>query len=108
MIIQPPSSGQTPKPGPGRLGQTAATRAPNKDAQSAPDAETTRTDRVELSAAALELQGQLGVEKTPVHELPPDRLREIGERVAGGFYEQPGVKDVVVRLVARDLERHPG
>lgn len=108
MIIQPPSSGQTPKPGPGRVGSSAPARPTRKDAPAGPDSASGQPDRVELSDTALELQGQIGLQPTPVQELSPDRLKEVGSRLANGFYDRPEVKDAVVRRLVHDLDSSLG
>jgi hypothetical protein len=35
--------------------------------------------------------------------MEPDRLREILERIAQGYYERPEVQDAVLRKLAREL-----
>ena len=108
MIIQPPSSGQTPKTGPGRVGSSAPNRAPRKDAPAETSSGAEQADRLEISDAAIELQGQIGLQQTPILELSTARLRQVGERLADGFYDRPEVKDAVVRRLVRDLDSSQG
>jgi hypothetical protein len=108
MHIQPPSSGQTPKSGPGRVGSTGPGHAPRKDTPAATPPASEQADRVELSNTAIELQGQIGLEPTPVNSMSTERLKEVGERISGGFYDRPDVKDAVVRRLVRDLDSSLG
>jgi hypothetical protein len=58
---------------------------------------------VEISGAARELSGALEASSERVGGMEPDRLREILERIAEGYYERPEVKDQVLRKLAHEL-----
>ena len=63
---------------------------------------TPGTDKVELSSEARALLEQMGVPSGTLSELPPERVRQIFDRVAQGFYDRQEVKDEVMqRLMAR-------
>jgi hypothetical protein len=57
-------------------------------------------DQVILSAEALAAGASVNV---PRGELPVARIREIGQRLANGYYEQASVIDTVTRAVLKDL-----
>jgi hypothetical protein len=68
---------------------------------------TPARDRVELSEAARELQAQLGLDKVPIAELPPGRLREVLDRLKQGFYDRPEVRDELLRRLAGEVGPEP-
>jgi hypothetical protein len=68
----------------------------------AADGSTARADSVEVSSEARALAEASGVRPTR-SSLPPERLEQIGERLATGFYDRP---EVVAEL-ARRLVSHP-
>jgi hypothetical protein len=68
---------------------------------------TPAQDRVELSQAARELQAQLGLDKVPLAELPPERLREVLDRLKQGYYDRPEVRDEVLQRLAGELGLEP-
>lgn len=72
----------------------AAVKPPEPDARS-------NADSVDVSpdAKALAEQREARAAKS---SLPADRLKEIGDRLASGFYDRPEVIDQVARRVARD------
>ena len=45
---------------------------------------------------------------TPASDLPPERMREILDRIAGDHYDRTDVLDHLARAVARELERGTG
>jgi len=63
------------------------------------DPNETKHDSVQVSPEALDLAQQSGA-RPPKSSLPPERLQQIGERLASGFYDQPEVmNDLAKRLV---------
>ena len=62
-----------------------------------------RPDSVDLSSDARALAEQQEV-RNAKSSLPTDRLKEIGERLASGFYDQPEVIESVARRVSTDLD----
>ncbi len=79
----------------------AQQQAQARTAKSGAEARPERADTVDVSSEAKALAEQSearGAEST----LPKDRLKEIGERLASGFYDQPEVIDQVARRVAKD------
>jgi hypothetical protein len=103
MNVRPTEPGQPQKPGPGRLRESPA-GSPARPVEKAPlPPEAPARDRVELSEAARELQAQLGLDKIPVAELPPQRLREILDRLKQGYYDRPEVRDELLQRLAGDL-----
>lgn len=69
--------------------------------------ETDPSDAIEISPEARELQGALhgAQDRAAADELdlPPERLREILDRIKQGFYEQPQVREALLRRLAADL-----
>lgn len=106
MSINPVPSGPTPKTGT-RRPEDSATASPARADEKSPRTEGregAKTDNVELSAAARELQGQVEAGSVPSGELSPERLDEIGKRLASGHYETDAVKADVVKQLAEDIE----
>ncbi|MEZ4457515.1 MAG: hypothetical protein R2882_13355 [Gemmatimonadales bacterium] len=69
--------------------------------QRAADGKNGRPDSVDVSTEARALAEQS--EARPAKSsLPVDRLKEVGERLASGFYDQPEVIDQVARRIAGD------
>ncbi len=67
----------------------------------AADSTRPRADSVDLSADARALSEQQEV-RSAKSSLPTDRLKEIGERLATGFYDQPEVIESVARRISAD------
>ena len=82
--------------------QEAQKQAPSK--QSKPVAQEQQgagSDSVQVSSDAKALAEQRDA-RGANSSLSADRLKEIGERLASGFYDSPEVIDQVARKVARD------
>lgn len=45
---------------------------------------------------------------TPASDLPPERMRQILDRIASDHYDRTDVLDHLARAVARELERRAG
>lgn len=60
-----------------------------------------QADSVDVSNEAQSLARQSEARSTR-SSLPPERAREIGERLASGFYDQPEVIEQVAKRVAAD------
>lgn len=105
MAINPTSPrGSSNKPDPAALerARTAETRKIT-DAAAAKAADTPRAakgDSVDVSAEAKALAQ--ATESRTASSIPPAKLKEIGERLATGFYDQPQVVDHVARRLAKD------
>jgi hypothetical protein len=105
--IQP--SGANPAPDPSRLPpRTApATGAPpvRPNAQPAgPAPVPPASDKISLSAAARQLAAQAASgPQSGELQLSPERLKEVSQRVANGFYDRPDVVKETARRVAPDL-----
>ena len=104
MTVRPTTSGQTPNPGVNRTGMPAvpATPARPSDASAAPPI-AQRRDDVQISSQARELQQMDSGNSGPAGEIQPDRLKEVLNRVSGGYYDQPSVRNEVVRRLSQDL-----
>jgi hypothetical protein len=102
MKIDPSNSGPAQESGPGRLGEAAPPRNPRKGTAPTPEPVSPPADRVELSAAARELQRQASMD--PAAVIDPARLREVVSRLAEGFYDRPEVRREVVRRLAGELD----
>ena len=66
------------------------------------DPNETNHDSVQVSPEALDLAQQSGTRPTK-SSLPPERLQQIGERLASGFYDRPEV----INDLAKRLADHP-
>lgn len=98
-----PTSPQGPRPGDSAPleGQRAAeTRSPSNAA--APEKAPARQpgDAVDVSSEAKALAGESKGRRPS--SLSAERLKEIGERLASGHYDQPEVIDTVARRLAAD------
>lgn len=61
-------------------------------------------DRAEISGIARDLAHATHAERPEASDLPPERMQQILDRIASGFYEQPEVREAVVRRIAADLD----
>lgn len=79
----------------------AQQQAQARAAKSNTERRTDRPDSVDVSSEAKALAEQTEA-RASESTLPKERLKEIGERLASGFYDQPEVIDQVARRVAKD------
>jgi hypothetical protein len=82
-------------------GATPASPAPATNRE-AVDPNETKHDSVQVSSEAIDLAQQTGA-RPAASSLPPERLQQIGERLASGFYDQPEV----INDLAKRLTSHP-
>jgi hypothetical protein len=61
---------------------------------------TPPADQVRISAEA---QAAAGSQDVPRGELPAERVQQLGERIAGGFYDTPEVVELVARSILSEL-----
>lgn len=103
MTVRPTTSGQTQRPGIDRAGKTSAPvpASRSNDAPAIPLPPAGR-DNVEISAQARELQ-QLDTVRAASGEIAPERMRTVLGRISAGYYDQPQVRDEVIRRLAREL-----
>ena len=99
-----PTNPTGPRPADQSLVESArtASRPPAdtpRQSASAPEAEGPRTDSVRVSDEARALASQREARPTDA-AIAPERLREIGERLATGYYDQPGVIEELARRIA--------
>ncbi len=76
----------------------AAARARADAAAEAPS----RHDRVEISDDALRLSSHVVVGSDAPAEIP-ERMLDIGKRLAQDFYEQPAVQETILAKLKKDL-----
>lgn len=69
-----------------------------------PPEPTLQPDRVEISGIARDLAHATRADRPESSDLPPERMQQILDRIASGFYEQPDVREQVVRRIAADLD----
>jgi hypothetical protein len=109
MTIKPVPSGSTPRPGSRRpvdaTDKSAGKRVEGEVRGRTRDEAAPPKDNVELSAAALELQGQAGAGEVPSGELSPERLGRVLDRLASGHYDKPEVRDQAAERAGEDLDR---
>ena len=91
------------------LAAAAQTSAPSRpDARpSAPPSPELKipADRIELSAAARELASRLGVDAATPPGLSAARIRELSDRMRGGYYSQAATVDRIVGAVIAEFAR---
>ncbi len=97
MDIRSTPSGYAPKPASGRTRETNADAANRQGASPQLPSEDSRTDRVELSAAARELQAQLE-QPADATGLTPARMQQLSQRMNSGYYDR---SETVDRILAR-------
>jgi hypothetical protein len=107
MNIRPTQSGQTRGPAADRLKEPVPNPAVQKDRAAEPAPRPPGADQVELSDAARELLQRAGIEPSGVSTLPRERMREVLQRIAQGFYDRPEVRDETLRRLSGDLESGP-
>lgn len=95
--IRSTPSGYTPKPASGRTRETNAEPADRLGVSPQLPSEDSRTDRVELSAAARELQAQFEQPSNTVG-LTPARMQQLAQRMSSGYYDRA---ETVDRILAR-------
>lgn len=104
MTIRPTSSGQTPRPGIERAGKSTPTGAPARaNDASAPSTPGVTRDDVQISAQARELQQMDAAARGVAGEVPAERMKQVLERLSGGYYDQPQVRDIVLSKLSKDL-----
>jgi hypothetical protein len=64
-------------------------------------------DNIEISGAARQLSGATRAGKSTAQELPPERMREILDRIASGFYEDADVRRELLGQIAAELGLPP-
>jgi len=110
MNIKPTNPGQTPATQSGPLRGAAAdppgTRAPKEERKL--EIEDARPDRVEISEAARDLQQNLVIDRGTLASLGPERMRQVLERLAEGYYDRPEVSGEILRNLTGDLGRSSG
>ena len=103
MTVRPTTSGQTPRPEIQRTGKPVPSAAPARPGETpAPAAPGSGRDDVQISAQARELQ-QMDTDRATSGEIAPQRMRDVLGRISGGYYDQPHVRDEVVRRLSQDL-----
>ena len=87
------------------LGETpSAVPRREETPDAAPGAPVQRPNEVDLSEATHRLQEKLGLDSATVSRLPPERLRQVLERMSQGFYDRAEIRDQVLRGLAADFE----
>ena len=103
MSIRPPS-GDLPKPiDSTRTGGAAESRPLEPRPESRPPAGAPGADRLELSPEARALDAALRAQNLSLSQLPPERLRQVLERIASGHYDRPEVMQETVRQLAGEI-----
>ncbi len=96
--------GAIPQPDPRRTGEAARNQAAQKSGDAPVGSRTVEQglspDRVELSPDAQQLSSS---EAVPKGEVSPDRLKQVGGRIAKGFYSSTDVQSVIADKIKGDL-----
>jgi hypothetical protein len=61
-------------------------------------------DQVEISGIGRDLANATRADRPEPADLPPERMQQILDRIATGFYEQSEVREQVVRRIAKEME----
>ena len=101
MAIQPTGSGRPSWSN--RVSQGSASDSARRGGPADSSSSSDAADRVEISSTARDISGASNTEPVPANELTPERLNDVLGKLKRGFYEQPEVRDMVVRLLSRDL-----
>ena len=104
MDIRSTPSATTRQTGTGRARDAAPAAAPRAATNPPAPATGTPVDRVELSAAARELNARLDAAQ-PTGGLSAERTQQLAERIRSGFYDQPETIDRVIARVLGELTR---
>jgi len=107
MKIQPSGPDSTASRAARQLAKNEAAQPLRPEGNPAGGSHEVARDRAEISDAARDLgeQAKLSSECRP--QLTAERLRSLTERVSGGFYDRPEVRDVVLSRLASDLASLP-
>lgn len=103
MNLNPTIPDPAQRPGAQRLRRSSHEPPARPSADTPPPLERDPKDAIEISPAAREIQGTMAHPDSSEIDLPPERLREILDRIRQGFYEQPEVRDALLRRLAQDL-----
>jgi hypothetical protein len=111
MSINPTSPNGPNRP----LDAAEAERSRARPAQSASPAPATSkeavdpkdgsADSVQVSSEALDLAKTTGA-RPAKSSLPPERMQQIGHRLATGFYDRPDVVDELAKRLAKHRDLH--
>jgi len=108
MSINPTSPQGAPRGhDPGALESARAGKGQPAGAAGPNSSESTEADRQQQDSVELSSEAKALLERAPTlasrPSLPADRLKELGERLATGFYDQPEV----IEQLAKKLASHP-
>ena len=105
MSIEPAGSGASGPIDPSRVGGSRPSDATARPEVKpiAESASRPAEDRVEFSSTAREIAGP----RESGSGLAPERVREVLDRIATGFYDQPHVLDQVAERVLQDPDFSP-
>jgi len=107
MSINPTAPRDPRGPDPGALESARAAKAQASGSAPPGSNESTDADRSTSDSVELSNEAKALVDRTPFLEsrssLPPDRLKQLSERLATGFYDQPEV----IEQLAKKLASHP-
>lgn len=101
MAINPIGSGSSARIEP----NARVPHGENAGAQPRPDAvpaAPVRQDRVEISADAIRLHSRASVGSEIPTEIP-ERMLDIGKRLAQDFYDQPSVQQSIIEKLKKEL-----
>jgi hypothetical protein len=104
MTVDPVNRGQVPSPGPSHAGKSESRQRARPDGHVKPETAETAADRVELSPAAKELRELAAANRPEANTISPERMKQVLQRIADGFYDRPEVIDEVARRLDTDLQ----
>jgi hypothetical protein len=102
--IRSTPSGYSPKTQTGRAREANAPAAPRPGTPPAAPSDETKVDRVEISAAAIELNARLARAES-TGGLSPERIRQLAGRMNDGYYDQPATIDRILEGVRAEITR---
>jgi hypothetical protein len=99
------SADHDPPPKAATVGGAALKVPRREDTPAAPSGPPDREPNpLGLSEATQRLREELDLDRATISRLPPERLRQVLERMSQGFYDRAEIREQVLRGLATDLE----
>jgi hypothetical protein len=103
MTIKPTSPGPRPQVSVGRSQGLPESAPARPEERSDLKTQQPATDQVHISDDARRLEQTVHDSRQAIAQLPPGRLKQLLERIYGGFYDDPDVITEVVQRLDKEL-----
>jgi anti-sigma28 factor (negative regulator of flagellin synthesis) len=103
MTVEPTNRGQIQPSRTNTPRDATAGKQPDAKAKEVSKTPNTVVDKVEVSSAAQELHELTGLKQIEANTIPPERMKEILQRISDGTYDKPEVIDEIARRLADDI-----